>query len=127
MNERFGFLLFNGLEELDLVGPWEMITMWGHHFGGPQEIVTVSQDGNPVKCAKGLQIAANYSLLSCPSLNYLLIPGGKATRHEVNNKNLVEFTVEIRTSTHTVIFDFLLNNAGSCYRLKSKSFISRPD
>jgi hypothetical protein len=24
----FGFLLFPDLEELDLVGPWEMISMW---------------------------------------------------------------------------------------------------
>ena len=24
----FGFLLFPDLEELDLVGPWEMIAMW---------------------------------------------------------------------------------------------------
>lgn len=99
MTERFGFLLFTGLEELDLVGPWEMISLWGENFGGPKEIFTVSQDGNPVKCAKGLQIAANYSFSSCPSLNYLLVPGGLATRQEVNNKNLIEFTVEIRTST----------------------------
>jgi len=24
----FGFLMFPGFEELDLVGPWEMATMW---------------------------------------------------------------------------------------------------
>lgn len=29
MNDKFGFLLFDGLEELDLVGPWEMISLWG--------------------------------------------------------------------------------------------------
>lgn len=110
MNERFGFLLFNGLEELDLVGPWEMISLWGKDLGGPKEIFTVSQDGNPVKCAKGLQIAANYSFTSCPRLDYLLIPGGLATKQEANNKTLIEFNVEIRTIIWKFIFAFSLNN-----------------
>jgi hypothetical protein len=25
---NFGFLIFPGLEELDLVGPWEIISLW---------------------------------------------------------------------------------------------------
>ena len=27
---NFGFLLFENLEELDLVGPWEMISIWSY-------------------------------------------------------------------------------------------------
>ena len=32
---NFGFLLFPDLEELDLVGPWEMVAMWGQYADGP--------------------------------------------------------------------------------------------
>jgi len=31
---NFGFLLFDDLEELDLVGPWEMVSIWRKHFYG---------------------------------------------------------------------------------------------
>ena len=31
---NFGFLLFTVLEELDLVGPWEMIAIWSQYADG---------------------------------------------------------------------------------------------
>jgi len=39
---NFGFILFQGAEELDFVGPWEIINTWGKYFGGPENIFTVS-------------------------------------------------------------------------------------
>ncbi|MDB4442844.1 DJ-1/PfpI family protein, partial [bacterium] len=33
----FGFLLFPDLEELDLVGPWEMVAMWSQYADGPKK------------------------------------------------------------------------------------------
>ncbi len=91
MNTRFGFLLYPDLEELDLVGPWEMITTWSQYFNGPQEVLTVSQDGELVNCAKGLRIASDYRFETCPKLDYLLIPGGFGSRREMQNKELVKF------------------------------------
>lgn len=91
MKNRFGFLLFPGLEELDLVGPWEMITVWGKEYGGPAEVFTVSETGGLITCSKKLQIASTYSFQSCPKLDYLLIPGGIGTRTEIYNKALITF------------------------------------
>jgi len=87
---RFGFLVYPGVEELDLVGPWEMATMWRAYAKGP-ECVTVSQTGGPTRCAKGLKIAADQSFETCPSLDYLLIPGGFAALAEAKNEVLVNF------------------------------------
>ncbi|HEX2238486.1 MAG TPA: hypothetical protein VHJ19_09115 [Gammaproteobacteria bacterium] len=61
---NFGFLLFPGLEELDLIGPWEMITTWGQQVGGPQACFTVSETGTHITCAKGLRIAPDYDFES---------------------------------------------------------------
>lgn len=91
MKDKFGFLLFDGLEELDLVGPWEIISLWSKEYDGPKETVTVSQTGHSVRCAKGLKIVPDHSFLSCPTLDYLLIPGGKGTRVEINNQELLTF------------------------------------
>ncbi len=31
----FGFLIFPEVEELDFVGPWEIVGTWGKFYGGP--------------------------------------------------------------------------------------------
>lgn len=33
---RFGFLMYPGYEELDLIGPWEIATMWQTYANGPE-------------------------------------------------------------------------------------------
>ena len=53
---NFGFLLFNDLEELDLVGPWEMIGMWGEYAGGPGERLMIAETKEPVSCTNGMRI-----------------------------------------------------------------------
>jgi transcriptional regulator GlxA family with amidase domain len=88
---KFGFLLFPELEELDFVGPWEIIGVWGEFYEGPEHRLTVSQSGDEVLCAKGLRIVPDCSFDRCPPLDYLLIPGGWGTRKEVANQELVEF------------------------------------
>lgn len=90
---RFGFLIFPGVEELDLIGPWEMATMWRAYANGP-ECLTVSETGGSTVCAKGLQIVAAATFESCPELDYLLVPGGFAALEEARNKRLVDFVAE---------------------------------
>lgn len=72
----FAFLTFEGLEELDLVGPWEMAGMWRDHENGP-EIITVGPRIGTITCSKGLCMQVKYDYFNCPSIDYLLIPGGK--------------------------------------------------
>lgn len=88
---NFGFLLFPDLEELDLIGPWEIIGMWGNYFDGPKHCLTVSQTGEIVHCAKGLKLVPDYGFGDCPPLDYLLVPGGQGTRREVDNVELITF------------------------------------
>ncbi len=39
---NFDFLIFPDLEELYLVGPWEIITAWKGHQGGPDQCSTIA-------------------------------------------------------------------------------------
>ncbi len=87
---KFGFLIFPDVEELDFVGPWELVGMWSKHFGGPAQIL-ISQAGEAVRCAKGMKVAADCSFETCPPLDYLLVPGGQGTRQEANNAELIAF------------------------------------
>ena len=88
---NFGIVVFNQVEELDFVGPWEMLTMWSKFAGGPENCLIVAQTIGPIVCAKGLSINPHASFAECPKLDYILIPGGQGTRQEVNNPVLLEF------------------------------------
>ena len=113
---NFGFLLFPDLEELDLVGPWEIIGVWSKYADGPEHRLTVSQSGGEIVCAKGLKMVADHSFKDCPPLDYLLIPGGQGTRAEVNNSELLEFVRRQAASCREVLSvctgSFILQAAG---------------
>jgi transcriptional regulator GlxA family with amidase domain len=88
---NFGIVVFNKVEELDFVGPWEMLTMWSKFASGPEKCLIVSQSVEPVVCAKGLSINPHASFSTCPQLDYLLVPGGEGTREESSNPVMLEF------------------------------------
>ena len=113
---NFGFLVFPDVEELDFIGPWEMIGMWGKLFGGPENRLIVAQSSDPVACAKGLSINPHLSFGQCPQLDFLLVPGGQGTRQEVDNPVLVAFISEQAKQCKAVFSvctgAFLLHKAG---------------
>ena len=112
----FGFLIFPGLEELDLIGPWEMISLWSKHLQGPETCLTVAQSRAPVLCAKGMSINPTIAFSECPQLDYLLVPGGQGTREQVNNEVLIRFVAEQAKGCQAVLSvctgSFILHRAG---------------
>lgn len=94
MTYTTGILLFDKLEELDAIGPWEVFTMAAAERGSGK-VVTVSQSGGMVRCAKGLRIESDHSFGDAPKLDVLLVPGGQGTRTEVDNKTLIEWIAEV--------------------------------
>lgn len=93
MKAKFGFLLFNDFEDLDFVGPWEIIGIWSQYFDGP-EIFTIAERKGLVKSCKNLFVQADYGFEDCPKVDYLLVPGGIGTRAAVNDSGLISFIVE---------------------------------
>jgi len=118
---NFGFLLFNDLEELDLVGPWEIISVWSKHFSGPTNCLMIAEKDDPVKCFNGMVITPHISFANAPKLDYLLVPGGMGTRKEVENKSLIDFVANQAKNCKVVLSvctgSFILFSAGL---LKSK-------
>lgn len=90
----FGFLLFPDLEELDLVGPWEMVAMWSQYANGPEKCLMIAATKEPVRCSNGMIIQPHVAFEDAPKLDYMLIPGGFGTRAQVNNSQLISFVSE---------------------------------
>jgi len=78
---HIGVVLFPGVEELDAVGPWEVLAHWTrNHPEDGWAVSCLSRDGEPVPCAKGLLVGAHHSFDDAPPLEVLLHPGGRGTR-----------------------------------------------
>jgi transcriptional regulator GlxA family with amidase domain len=78
---QVGILVFDDVEELDAIGPWEVLSCWTTQF--PQDgwqTFVFSADAKPVTCAKGLMITPHHSVSSMPALDVLVHPGGRGTR-----------------------------------------------
>ena len=65
---QIGILLFDGVEELDAVGPWEVLSTWTQrHPEDGWNAFCFSPDGGPVRSAKTLPLGAHHSIDDAPA------------------------------------------------------------
>ena len=96
-----GLLLFEDVEELDFVGPWEVFTMAAMNDPGLR-CVTIAEKPGLVRCAKGLRVMPDHGLEDAPPLDVLLVPGGMGTRREVANQPLLDWIARTATGCRWV-------------------------
>ena len=92
-----GIVLFDGVEELDAVGPWEVLSWWCR--GTPEDgwdVTTMSRDGAAGTGAKGLVIGAHHAFDDAPALDVLLYPGGQGTRPHLSDPIVLRWVREQR-------------------------------
>jgi transcriptional regulator GlxA family with amidase domain len=78
---QIGIFLFDGVEELDAVGPWEVLAYWTlHHPEDGWRVFCLSDGAGDVIGAKDLVLGSHHSLTSAPPLDVLVYPGGVGTR-----------------------------------------------
>ena len=94
MTTTFGILFFEGTEELDAIGPWEVFTMASKERDDIA-VVSISEHGGTVTCNKGMRIVMDHSTANAPKLDVLLVPGGMGTRTEVDNPALLSWIAEV--------------------------------
>jgi len=90
MSITTGILLFDDAEELDFVGPWEVLTA-AAQVTGEGRTLTVAEREGAVRCAKGLRVLPDCSFANAPALDVLLVPGGIGTRRESTNPVLIDW------------------------------------
>ena len=89
MANTIGILLFDDVEELDFVGPWEVFSATTQHLFPDDQVVTIAQELRPIRCAKGLRVLPDFDFSNAPPLDVVLVPGGQGTRREVSNQTLI--------------------------------------
>lgn len=92
MTRHVGILLFDGVEELDAVGPWEVLAYWTRtHSDDGWDVTMITRDGGPVTAAKGLLLTPQASYASMPALDVLLYPGGHGTRAHLRDDDQLDW------------------------------------
>lgn len=85
--KTIGAVLFPDFELLDIYGPLEMFGVLKEEF----EIVTIAESTAPVASAQGPRSVIDRSFSNAGRVDVLLVPGGRGTRVEVGNPQLLEF------------------------------------
>lgn len=96
--KNIGILLFDDVEELDAVGPWEVFAFWALSF--PDDgwaVSTLSRTGEAVRCAKGMRIAADHAFADAPSYDVLVHPGGQGTRPLMRDESHLDWVRQQRS------------------------------
>jgi len=87
----YGLLIFDGAEELDFVGPWEVFTASAMVRDNGDRAVLIAERPGSVRCSKGMRVLADHTLGDHPPLDVLLVPGGMGTRREVSNRPVIDW------------------------------------
>ena len=87
---RIGIALFEGAEELDWAGPWEVLAAWARQWPDDGvEVFTLAREDGPVTCAKGLRVLPDRTWATAGRLDVLVYPGGMGTRRELADEDVL--------------------------------------
>lgn len=85
--QQVGFVLFPGLTQLDLTGPWEVLTRIP-----ATTCYLLHHDLAPVRSASGgLSIVPTMTYAACPQLDMLCVPGGPGHLEAMTDEGLLSF------------------------------------
>jgi len=85
---RIAVAVFEGAEELDFVGPWEVLGAWRYLYPEEVEIFLVGDTTDPVTCAKGMRVLPDRAWDEVGEVDVLLYPGGRGTRAQLGDESI---------------------------------------
>ncbi|MDQ2826184.1 MAG: DJ-1/PfpI family protein [Actinomycetota bacterium] len=84
-----GIFVFPGVEELDFVGPWEVLRAWERVAPADgQHVVLLARDEGPLDCVLGLRVTPELTWASAPPLDVLVYPGGQGTAAQLGDESI---------------------------------------
>jgi transcriptional regulator GlxA family with amidase domain len=99
MAMRIGIALFDGAEELDWAGPWEVLAAWSQQFPDDGvEVFTIAREAREVACAKGLRVLPDKTWTETGRLDVLVYPGGMGTRRELSDDAVLAWLHETQAA-----------------------------
>ncbi len=116
-----GILIFDGVEELDFVGPYEVFTMSNEVFSRQKKenadtVRLIAAQKRNVRCAKGMHVVADVVAGEVDALDVLVVPGGEGTRPLLKDQPMLDWIKRIsdasQWTTSVCTGSFLLAASG---------------
>ena len=86
-----GILLFPQVEELDFVGPFEILSYINKIRPESTKVLLIAESAEPVKAFNGMKIIPDVTMATCPQLDILVAPGGKGRYAAMKNTAIKEY------------------------------------
>ncbi|APF02878.1 TPA: DJ-1/PfpI family protein [Legionella pneumophila] len=115
-NKKLGVLIYENVQPMDVIGPWEVFATWKTILNAPIDMFLVAETSNEVCCANQISLKPHCEFNNSPQFDYLLVPGGFGRLKQVNNPNLISFLKKQAQSSEYLLSvctgAFLLHAAG---------------
>ena len=93
MANTIAILVFDGAEEMDFVGPWEVFTAAVDRLTG-ERVMTVAETLRPLVCEKGMRVLPDATYEDARGVDVVVVPGGSGARREIENPATVRWLTE---------------------------------
>ena len=121
-----GVLLFPQVEELDFVGPFEILSYINKIRPESTKVLLIAESAEPVKAFNGMKIIPDVTKAACPQLDILVVPGGKGRYAAMKNTAIKEFIQQqaqkAKYITSVCTGAFLLAEAGLLKNKKATTY-----
>ena len=121
-----GVLLFPQVEELDFVGPFEILSYINKIRPESTKVLLIAESAEPVKAFNGMKIIPDVTMANCPQLDILVAPGGKGRYAAMKNTAIKEFIQQqaqkAKYITSVCTGAFLLAEAGLLKNKKATTY-----
>jgi cyclohexyl-isocyanide hydratase len=111
-----GILIFPQVEELDFVGPFEVLSYANKLQADSTKVLIVAENLQPVQAFNGLKIIPDTDFAGCPPLDILVVPGGKGRMKTMHDPIVRDFVLcqakNARYVTSVCTGAFILAEAG---------------
>ncbi len=90
-----GLFIFDGVEELDWAGPWEVLAAYAQGWeDSDTRVFTVAREPGLITCSLGARVLPDHEWSSAPPMDVLVVPGGPGTRKLVVDSGVLEWVRE---------------------------------
>jgi len=86
-----GILVFDNLEELDFIGPFEVLSYVNKIKPDSLNVWLISADEKNIQGYNGLRFITDYTIDDCPPLDVLVVPGGQGRKTAMKNTKILNF------------------------------------
>ena len=71
-------VIWDGVEELDLAGPYEVLTAWARAADNGVRVVTIADEAREIRASHGLRLVPDATWDELGDVDVLVLPGGRS-------------------------------------------------